>query len=419
MTSKERLQTTLSHQQTDKIVVDFGATSVTGIHVLAVKKLREYYGLENKPVKVTEPYQMLGEIDDELMEVMGVDVIGISPGKNMFGFPNRNYKLFKTFWDQEVLVPELFNTSIDEKGDLLLYPEGDMTAPPSGKMPKSGFFFDSIIRQKPFEEKNLKVDDNLEEFQVYSEEDIQYWKEQKQVTQQTNKGIILNPGGTAFGDISNVPGPGLKYPRGIRDIEEWYLSTLIRQDFIHALFERQSENALKNLKTIFDIIGNNIESIFICGTDFGTQDSTFCSEEAFSELYKPYYRKLNDWIHANTTWKTFKHSCGAVEPFMKLFIDAGFDIVNPVQINAKGMDPQKLKDNYGDKITFWGGGVDTQKVLPFGTPAEVKKQVIQQCEILSKNGGFVFNTVHNIQANIPVENIIAMLDGIREFNGEN
>jgi len=103
---------------------------------------------------------------------------------------------------------------------------------------------------------------------------------------------------------------------------------------------------------------------------------------------------------------------------MKLFIDAGFDIINPVQINAKGMDPQRLKCNYRDKITFWGGGLDTQKILPFGTPAEIKNQVIRQCEILNKNGGFVFNTVHNIQANVPFENIIAMLEGINEFIGK-
>ncbi len=418
-TSKERLKSTLSHQQPEKVVVDFGATPVTGIHVLAIKRLREYFGLEDKPVKVTEPYQMLGEIDNELMEIMGIDVIGISPGNNMLGFRNENYKLFKTFWGQEILVPENFNTRLNEDGDLLIYPEGDMTAPPGARMPQSGFFFDTIIRQEPFNENQLKIEDNTEEFKLFSEEDILYWKEQKEKIDNTDKGVILNPGGTAFGDIALVPGPFMKNPKGIRDVEEWYLSTLIRPDFIHGIFEKQSEIALQNLSTLHDIFGNSIEAVFICGTDFGTQDSTFCSAETFCELYKPYYKKLNDWIHSNTNWKTFKHSCGAVEPFMKLFIDAGFDIINPVQINAKDMDPQKLKDNYGDRLTFWGGGVDTQKMLPFSTPEEVKKQVLKQCEILNRNGGFVFNTVHNIQANVPVENIIAMLDGIREFNGNN
>jgi uroporphyrinogen-III decarboxylase len=194
------------------------------------------------------------------------------------------------------------------------------------------------------------------------------------------------------------------------------MSILTRSDYIHAIFEKQSEIALGNLATIREIFGDSIEAVFICGTDFGTQDSTFCSEETFDELYKPYYKKVNDWIHANTGWKTFKHSCGAVEPFMDHFIEAGFDIINPVQINAKGMDPVKLKEYYGDRLTFWGGGVDTQRILSFGTPDEVRKQVIEQCSILGPGGGFVFNTVHNIQANVPARNLAAMLEGIREFN---
>ena len=124
---------------------------------------------------------------------------------------------------------------------------------------------------------------------------------------------------------------------------------------------------------------------------------------------------MNDWIHENTGWKTFKHSCGAVESFMKLFIDSGFDIINPVQINAAGMDPVLLKEKYGKDLVFWGGGVDTQKILPFAGPPEVKEHVRRECEILSKDGGFVFNSVHNIQATVPIENVVAMLEVLGEF----
>jgi uroporphyrinogen-III decarboxylase len=127
---------------------------------------------------------------------------------------------------------------------------------------------------------------------------------------------------------------------------------------------------------------------------------------------------MNDWIHENTQWKTFKHSCGAVETLMDSFIRAGFDIINPVQINADGMDPKKLKQKYGKDLVFWGGGIDTQKVLPFATPEKVREHVLQNCEIFNQNGGFIFNTVHNVQANVPVENMVAMLEAIREFNGK-
>jgi uroporphyrinogen-III decarboxylase len=132
-------------------------------------------------------------------------------------------------------------------------------------------------------------------------------------------------------------------------------------------------------------------------------------------MWLPYYKKINDWIHQNTGWKTFKHSCGAVESFMDLFIESGFDIINPVQINAAGMDSLLLKKKYGSRIVFWGGGVDTQGVFPFGTPQQVKDQVRRQCEIFNNNGGFVFNTVHNIQANVPFENVVAMLEVLKEL----
>jgi uroporphyrinogen-III decarboxylase len=179
--------------------------------------------------------------------------------------------------------------------------------------------------------------------------------------------------------------------------------------------DRQTDIAIENLKLLKDAVGNKVDVVFTCGTDFGTQNSTFCSPETFDRVWMPYYRKVNDWIHGNTNWKTFKHSCGAVEPMMDHFIDSGFDIINPVQINASGMDPRILKKKYGDKLVFWGGGVDTQGAFAFGTPAQVKEQVRSQCEILNENGGFVFNTVHNIQANVPFANVVAMLEALKEL----
>lgn len=417
MNSKERVLASLDHRQPDQVAVDFGATPVTGVHVLAIERLRKHYGLEEKPVRVIEPYQMLGEIEDDLMAIMGIDVIGLSPGNNMFGIKNYGeLKEFRTFWGQTVLLPKDFNTTIDENGDLLIYPEGDTSVAPSGKMPKASYFFDAVIRQDPIDEATLNVADNLEEFDPISDEDLKYWEEQVAKVKDSNKAVIANMGGTAFGDIALVPGLNLKHPRGIRDIAEWYMSVIMRPEYIHGIFEKQSEIALANLKKFHETVGDKIDILFMCGTDFGTQDSQFCGVDTLEEMYIPYYKKLNDWIHENTSWKTFKHSCGAVEPFINSFIDAGFDILNPVQINAKGMDPRYLKDTYGDKITFWGGGVDTQKVLAFGSPEDVKKQVWNQCSIFSENGGFVFNTVHNIQANVPTDNIVAMLDTIAEFN---
>lgn len=419
MKSRDNLQKTLNHIQPDRLVVDFGGTAVTGIHCLAVKNLRAHFGLEDRPVKVVEPYQMLGEVDPELIEKMGIDVVSAYGTDNMFGFANNEceWKPFLTNWGQVILVPIDFNTTQDEDGSTLIYPAGDISLSPNARLPKAGYFFDAINRQEPIEEEKLNPEDNLEEFSPISESTLDYWERTVRRQAATGKGVIASLGGTALGDIALVPGMQLKNPKGIRDVAEWYMSTLARPDYIHAIFEKQTELAIANFAKIHQRIGNQIDAVFICGTDFGTQDSTFCSPDQFNELYLPYYRKINDWMHQNTGWKSFKHSCGAVETFMPLFIEAGFDIINPVQINAKGMDPRHLKNTYGKDLVFWGGGVDTQKMLSFGTPAEVKKQVLENCKIFAKDGGFVFNTVHNIQANVPIENLAAMLEAVRDFNG--
>ena len=385
MTSKERFDLTVNHKQPDRVVVDFGSTAVTGIHVLSVENLRKHYGLESGPVRVIEPYQMLGEVDQELIDAMGIDVVGAWGRNNMFGIFNHEPLVeVITNWGQKVLLPSGFHTTKDEKGDVLVYPEGDTNIAPSGRMPKNGYFFDAIVRQEPIDEEKLDVTDNLEEFGLISDSDLEFWKVATRKARATGKAVIAGLGGTALGDIALVPGIQMKNPKRIRDIAEWYMSTIMRPDYIKAIFDRQSEIALENFSRLHQVIGDNLDAVFICGTDFGTQDSTFCAPEQFDDLWMPYYRRINDWVHANTSWKTFKHSCGAVETLMTRFIDAGFDIINPVQVSAKGMDPVHLKKSYGKDLVFWGGGIDTQKTLPYATPEKVREEVLRFCDIFPR-----------------------------------
>lgn len=414
--SKQRVLDTLAHRTPDRPPIDFGSTSVTGIHVSVVAALRDYYGLERRPVKVHEPYQMLGWIDEDLKAALDLDVEGVSRRKTLFGFPNENWKEW-TFNGLPVLVPEKFQVSIDAAtGDTLIYPEGDTTAAPSGRMPRGFHFFDTIIRQKHFDENNLDPADNLEEFKLLTDADLDSIAADVHAANQSGRAVIANFGGTSLGDIALVPAPFLKDPRGIRDIPEWYMSLASRPDYIHAIYQAQTQIALQNLARVHERIGDTVDAVFLCGTDFGTQTSSFCSVKTFRSLWLPYYQEICGWIHRNTAWKCFKHSCGSVVRFYDSFIDAGIDIINPVQCSAAGMEPGPLKERYGDRLVFWGGGVDTQKVLPFGTPAEVREQVLRRCEIFAPGGGFVFNAIHNIQAGTPVENVVAMFDAVREFS---
>jgi hypothetical protein len=417
MNSRQRVEAALNHQQPDRLPLDLGASPVTGMHVSSVYKLRQALKLDppGTPVKVTEAYQMLGEIAPDLQEALGVDVVGVGGAKSFFGFQYRDWKSWTTFDGTPVLVPGGFNTEQEPNGDILMYPEGDRSVPPSGRMPKGGFYFDTIVRQGPIDDATLNVEDNLEEFGPISDEMLQYFaSETERLRGESERAILANFGGTAFGDIALVPAPWLKNPKGIRDIAEWYMSTIARFDYCYELFRRQCDIALKNLAKIYSVVGDRVSVVFVTGTDFGTQSGPFISPAAYRKLYQPFHRQVNDWVHTHTPWKTFIHSCGSVLALLPDIVEAGFDILNPVQCSAAGMDPAVLKEKFGGRLTFWGGGVDTQKTLPFGTPDEIRRQVRERVEIFGRGGGFVFNTVHNVQAGVPAENLVALYEAVRE-----
>ena len=414
MNSKERVLSSLNHRTPDRVAVDFGSTAVTGIHCSIVEKLREHYGLERRPVKVHEPYQMLGWVDDDLRDAMGIDTVGFMPFRTLLGYGNEAWKPWRTPWGQDVLMSVHFE--YDERPDgLVAYPEGDRSAAPSAHMPNGGYFFDAIIRQQEIDEDNLRIEDNLEEFGPMSAEEAAHWRSETERLRGSTRAVVVNLGGTALGDIALVPAPYAKNPSGIRDVALWYMTVAANPDFVQKLFDRQLEIAFANLEKYREIVGDVPDVSVVCGTDFGTQEGTFCSVSTFDEIWRHRYRRMNDWIHANTNWKTFKHSCGAIESILSGLIAAGFDIVNPVQCSAKGMDPETLKSRYGKDLTFWGGGVNTQRTLPFGTPEEVRAEVAERCRIFAPGGGFVFNAIHNVQALTPIENVVAMIEAVREM----
>ena len=417
MNSRERVSLSLNHKEPDHLPVDLGGSAVTGMHVNTIYGVRQALKLDppGKPVKVVEPYQMLGEVAPDLMDALGIDVVGLGKPANMFGYRNEGWKPWTTPQGVPVLVPEGFNTDPEPNGDVLMYPEGDKSAPASGRMPQGGFYFDTIIRQEPIDDDHLNVADNLQEFTPVTDEELAYVaREAERIYTQSDKAILANFGGTAFGDIALVPAPNLKHPKGIRDVAEWYMSTVSRRDYVYEVFERQCEIGIANLEKIYQAVGNKVNAVFVTGTDFGTQNGPFISPKAYRSLYMPFHKQVNDWIHTHTTWKTFIHSCGSVRILIPDFIAAGFDILNPVQCSAANMAPEDLKREYGSQITFWGGGVDTQRTLPFGTPAEVRAQVRERIRTFAPGGGFIFNPIHNVQAQTPVENVLAMFETVRD-----
>jgi hypothetical protein len=387
------------------------------MHVDSVYLLRQALGLDppGTPVKVSEPFQMLGEIAPDLLDTVGADVVGVGPLNNFFGFPQDGWKPWTTFGGTPVLVPALFNTEPDERGDILMYPEGDTSVPPCARMPNGGFYFDAISRQQTLDEQHLDPADNTEEFALLSDLDLAHVKREAERLSAEGKAVMFVVGDTGFGDIAFVPGLKLRHPHGIRDVEQWYMSLSLRPDYIYQVFERQCEAGIRNLEAVHALAADAVSVVYVSGTDFGAQDRPFISPKLYRDLFKPFHKHVNDWIHEHTEWKSFMHSDGSIWRLLDDIIDAGFDILNPVQTSAKNMDPAALKATYGDRITFWGGGIETQTVLPFGTPEDVRSMVQERLQAFGPGGGFVFTTIHNVQARVPVDNIVALYDAVADY----
>ena len=417
MTSRERVERALNHQVPDRVPLDLGSSNTTGIAASALHQMRQSLGLEDRLVRVHEPYQMLGYIEDDVLDALGVDVVGLGDEGTMFGFPQRDWTPFTLFDGTAVLVPGGFNTEVAEDGNLYQYPQGDRSFAASGRMPAGGFYHDAIERQEPFDEKTLDPKEWVRDmYHVFTDEELRFLEDRvNKLYNNTTKAILGRLGQTNFGDIALVPGPAVPHPKGVRTVADWYMATVLHPGYVHGIFDLQLEIALKSLELYRQAVGDKIAAVFLSGTDFGTQIGSFISPKAYREMFKPYHKAVNDWIHANTNWKTFYHSCGSMVDLYDDFVDAGVDIVNPVQISARDMSPRALKERWGDKLVFWGGGVDTQHVLPFGSPEDIEAQVKENIEIFGEGGGFVFNAVHNIQAAVPTENLRALFESFATY----
>ena len=418
MTSRERFIATLNHEQPDRVCLDLGATWVTGISASAYARLRPALGLPERTPRIHEPYQLLGDVDDDVLQALGVDVVGLWGRSTIFGFKNIGWKPWKLQDGTDVQVSQQFEYTEDTNGDILVYPKGDRNAQPSGRLPKGGYYFDAIVRQQPLDEDHLDPNDWADSFGIFDDEDLAHFeREANRVYNETEYGLVMNFGQGGLGDVAFVPGENLIEPKGLRDPNLWYEYLLLQQDYIRGIYELQTAAALKNMELLWQAVGDKMQAIIISGTDFGGQDAPLISPNLFRELWKPLYKRMNDWVHEHTTWKTFYHTDGAIRPLLDDFVEMGVDILNPVQCSAGGMEAQGIKDDYGDQFVVWGGGVDTQKTLPFGTPEEVYEEVTERIRIFNKGGGFVFNNIHNIQAPTPTENLLAMYRAVRDSYG--
>jgi hypothetical protein len=415
MTSRERVRKSIRHEQPDRVPLDLGSTLVTGIAASAYARLKKALGITGGVTRVYDPFQMLAEVEDSVKKVLGVDTFGIQLPTTIFGYRNESWKKFTMFDGTEVEISGHFEYDVLPNGDIVQYPKGDRSVPPSGHMPKGGFYFDAIVRQEPIDEEKLDPREWAQQnTSPYTQEELRFLEEtSKHWYDNSEYALVGNFWGAGFGDIALVPGPSVLHPKGIRDPEEWYVSTIARKPYVMDIFGYQLEIGMKNLEAYRQAVGDRIDVAVMSGTDFGSQGGPFISPLAYREMFKPLHKKMNDWVHKNTKWKTFFHTCGAITEFLPDFKEAGIDILNPVQTSAAGMEPESLKKKWGKDFVFWGGAINAQKTLPFGTPEDVRAETERNMRIFGQGGGFVFNNVHNIQATVPTQNIVALFETLK------
>ena len=405
MTSRERVLASLSFREPDRVPLDLGGSIMSGIMAHPLDRLRRHLGLLDRPVRVYEVFQMLGEVELDLAERLGLDVLPVEPPVQFFGLRREGWKPWRLWDGTEVLVPGAFDVEVAQDGDWLLHTAGDPSQPVEGRMPRNGFYFDMPALTAGHDDYRPPPLEAVRREHLLQAAELEFLAARAEhLRRTTDKALFLG-----CWDCFGLPWVG--------SIPDFLVLMLEQPGYVKELFAARTQTALENLARTRRYLGDNIDVLGLDGTDYGAQNAELFSPELFAELYVPFFRIQNDWVHGHTRWKTWLHTCGSVTRILPHLVEAGVDVLNPLQTSAAGMDPAWLKRTFGGKIAFWGGGVDTQRTLPFGTPAQVRQEVLRACEIFAPGGGFVFNTIHNIQARTPIENVVAMLDAVREFNG--
>ena len=399
MSSRERVLAAVNHSEPDRVPLDLGGSRVTGIDAGAYVALRAALGLDGGPPQVVDVWQMLAWVERPVVEALEADALPVPYLTGPFGLRVDAWRPWRLddpdSADSGVAVqmPANFAPVADEEGSLCLYQDGNLVA----KKAPSSIYYDRMVE--------FEVYDPLPPVEswpmpLFSGEELTWrrsWAET--LRRETDKALI--------GDFGPILGRWGSY-------QEWMLNIAADPDYVLAFYERKIEALLRNMALYADAVGDNIDIVWL-GEDFGTQKGLMISPATFRRMVAPYYKRLFDWVHSHTSWKVLFHCCGAIYPIIGTLIECGVDILNPVQTSAAGMDPARLKAEFGDRLTFWGGGVDTQHMLPLGSLEEIRAQVAERIRIFGPGGGFVFSPVHNIQRDVTPERLLALYRAVREF----
>ena len=400
MNSRERVRKAIRFQEADRVPIDVGGSLVTGICIDEYVELVKHLGLNLGLPIVYEQFGMLARLAEPVRQRLHGDVIELENPSVAWGLENKDWKPWKTGVGNTVLMPGGFNPVADEKGYLYI---NDAKGKTLAYMPKNGLYFERfcVTTLSNFHEK-MSPETWAKSIPLLSDEHLRQLEENaKRLYDDTEYSI---QGGFVLAGLGS---------NGIfagHTISDWLCRLATEPDYAFSILQATAQRAVENLKGYLQAVGKYIDTIFMSGTDFGTQKGELFNPRLFKELYVPNIKLMTDYVHRHSEAKTMYHSCGSNMNIMEHFIEAGVDILNPIQTTAANMNPLELKKRFGGRIVFWGGGAETQTVLPRGTPDEVREQVKDRIRIFAPGGGFVFSQIHDIQYGVPPENILTMVD---------
>ena len=407
MNSRERVLRAVNFQTPDRIPIDLGGIRASGINAVVYDKLKKRMGI-NSPTKIHDTMQILAEVEMDVLELLNVDVVPLDTGDAEWARMDVNRGIKKRlFCGLDVFFQPDTNITVEKDGSRALRDRNDEIF---ARMPEDGFYFDFIrptMSSRPIDPEIFQPRDTV------NDEELKIMERQAGfLYDNTDKAIL------GWGASISLLGLSALLSDNITQgsFDRWLIMLLTEKETANDMMGRYVEAVIKQMKLYHQAVGDRVFAWGVASDDAGTQRGELISPDLFVEMIQPHYRRLCDWVHTNTNWKTYLHSCGSIYHYIPAWIDAGIDILNPVQISAANMEPRRLMEKFGGKVVFWGGGCDTQKVLPLGTPEEIREHVRQNIEIFTRGeGGYVFTQVHNIQQNVPVENVEAMFDAAFEF----
>lgn len=411
MTSRERVRATIAHKEPDRTPIDLGSTPSSGIAGIAYNRLAKHLGLPDSRTRIYDVVQELAQPEPEVLDWAGVDVLDVGQTYNV---DDSDWYPVEIAPGVEAFYPAWFHPESDERGGLSAHHNGEVIA----RKPGGANFFDQTVFPYldgyPDDYTGLRqeMDRVLWSALVHSPWDHagepDFWEGLRQRATQlrdsTDKALMIVFGGNLF-----------EWGTFLRRIDNFLMDVYAEPDEVRRLVDHLLEIHLENLGKVCDAVGDVVDLIRF-GDDLGMDSGPFMSPDHYRRLFMPAHKEMLSFVTSHSSMTPFLHSCGSIYQLVPSLIEAGFQVLNPVQTNCLNMEPARLKSEFGSEVTFWGGGADPREILNRGTPEEVAADVTRRLEVFAPGGGYVFNTVHNILPDVPPENIVAMYEAVHDFN---